>query len=258
MLGVERAALFALIDVWAIATVLRSNDLAICRIETNRAWQRQQEKCIINRERLNGHVFEQRNHLCFFHAGWRSVERAPHDVRAVLASFFINRQTIFFTNRFFKFWAGQYFDCRFDRQFVGGHAVGDTGSLLATPYIRTKFARTGLDHVSTYWVKANMKCVERCGINVFDVVLNKWLETWQLFAVSKIKLCKPCIAHALAFGDLIQLFFNSCSKCVVDKRRKIVGHQLDHGKRCPGWNKCLTLLPHVAAVDDRAKNRRIC
>ena len=78
-----------------------------------------------------------------------------------------------------------------------------------------------------------MKCVERCCIDIFDVVLDKRLQAWQLFAVAKIKLCKPCIANALAFGNFVQLFFDCCSKCVVNKRGEIVGHQLDHSKRCP-------------------------
>ena len=48
-----------------------------------------------------------------------------------------------------------------------------------------------------------MKRIECCCINVFDVVLDKRLEAWQFFAVAKIKLCKPCIAYALAFGNLV-------------------------------------------------------
>ena len=103
-------------------------------------------------------------------------------------------------------------------------------------------------------MRADMKSVECCGINVFDVVCNKRLQTGQLFAVAKIKLGEPCVAHAGAACNFVQFFFNNCGELEIDECGEVIFQQAHHGEGSPGWNERLAFLPHVATVDDGAQD----
>ena len=104
---------------------------------------------------------------------------------------------------------------------------------------------------------ADLERIQRCGVDVVDVVVNEWFESGQFLAVAKVELAEPRVAGALAVGDLVEFLLDGGGELVVDEGREVVLQEAHDGEGRPGGNEGLAFLPHVPAVDDGAEDRGV-
>ena len=106
-------------------------------------------------------------------------------------------------------------------------------------------------------MRAHVESIQPCGIDVLNVVFDEWLQTGEFLAVAVVELAEPGIAYALSLGDFVEFFFDRGRESEVDQSGEVILQEAHDGKRSPRRHECLTLLPHVTAIDDGAEDRGI-
>ena len=120
-----------------------------------------------------------------------------------------------------------------DREFVGGECFGHRGRLVAAAHIGAVLAGAQDDLFARLGMWADRERIQRCRVDVFDVVHHEWLQARQFLAIAVVKLGQPFVAHAFAFGDFVQLFFNRGGELVVNERGEVILEEAHNGERRP-------------------------
>ena len=75
--------------------------------------------------------------------------------------------------------------------------------------------------------------------------------------IAKVELLKVRQILAFVAADLVQVIFHVGGKLVVDKRWKMVFHQLNYSKSRPAWDQRIAFFEDIITTQDRVDDRRV-
>ena len=256
----------ALLQVRAVATVLRSDDFTVGGINTDLTRKREQRKCILQRDGRQIHRLEQRGRarfcrsllsrllrglpvfrsfrfLGFFgqnfrHVGTVAAVLCNQHVSACgidtqLASIICSKRKEFRDLLF-----GQFIGCD-----LGRHICARPIGLLQVGSVAADSQGDAISHING---------VHRASIDIVSQGFNLELQAVSvaLTVCTEVEGAQELVAIFVSRSDPVQIVFHRCRKVVVSQVRQVLFHQSRNREGKPGGNQVLSPVGDVAAIAD--------
>src|SRR5579884_2929651 len=245
LLARERARLLALLHVRAVAAVGGDHLLAVGLAERPR--QRQQPQRVLEGHGLRRHRRQERGgarlavavlrrlgHVRAVAAGAEHDRAAGGGIDAELALLRALREQLLRA---------------LERQLVGGELGRQR--LPAAVLLEVRAVAADADHYPV----AELDRVDRARVDLAEVV-HQPLQA-LLAVVAEVEAAEPRAAPLLAARDAVEVVLHACGELVVDEPAEVLLEQVDDREGEELRHERLSLPAHVAAVDDRAHDRRV-
>src|SRR2546421_432374 len=230
VLGLEAAALLALLQVGAVATVV-GGDLVTVGVGAHLPRQSQQLERVLERNRVEAHGRQQRRGLRLLLTVDELAQLDVRPVATVAGDHVEPRLRVLAEHLRALGGTSEQLDGEINGELVGRDVVGERRALVVAFEVRAELADPHVDRPALV-VLADLDRVDLARVDLGEVLLaDELLE--PALAVPEVEVVQPVLGLAFTVGDVVERLFHRGGEVVVHEVREVPFHELELGERRP-------------------------